>query len=67
MNITNPISISNSNRWTKSAVECLNNHCTCSICPLSGIVYNCKMKSTVLELYKKLGKPDEYEEPLFEV
>lgn len=54
---------SNMKKWTQSAIECLNNHCICGTCPLSDIVYNCRMKSTVLELYKHCGRPEEYEEP----
>lgn len=65
--ITNPINKSNTNTWTHSAVECLQNHCICKNCHLKDIVHNCRMKSVVLELYKKLGKPEEYEEPLIEV
>lgn len=63
MNITNPINQSNTVRWTRSAIECLQNHCVCGRCPMIDIVYNCRMKSTVLELYRKYGKPEEYIEP----
>lgn len=53
----------NKQRWTRTAVECLNNHCICGRCQLLDIVYNCHMKETVLELYKKYGRPDDYIEP----
>ena len=53
----------NSKRWTKTATECINNHCVCGICPLLDVVYNCQMKRTVLDLVKKYGTPEGYIEP----
>jgi hypothetical protein len=61
------INHSNLIRWTRSAIDCLNNHCICENCHLKDIVHNCRMKRTVLELYRRYGRPEEYEEPLIEV
>ena len=56
---TTPIS----NRWTKTATECIKNHCVCGTCPMSDIVHNCQAKRSVLDLVRKFGTPPEYEEP----
>lgn len=57
------VSDTNLRNWTRSATDCLNNHCNCNKCRLKDIVFNCRMKTNVLELYKKFGRPDNYEEP----
>lgn len=63
MKVNVHISENNQRRWSKSAIDCLNNHCVCGTCPLSDKVYNCMMKEHVLALYKKFGRPNDYIEP----
>jgi len=63
MNYYTKVPKSNLRRWTNSATECINNHCVCGRCQLLNIVYNCKMKRTVLELVREIGTPDNYIEP----
>ena len=44
--------------WTKLAKECYQNGLVCNLCTLpSDIKKQCKMKPVVIELVKKLGKP----------
>lgn len=46
-------------RWTPSAKDCYFRGCVCSGCPIFEIIGNqCKMKRTVLNLVRKLGKPE---------
>lgn len=59
------VPITNLRRWTKTSIECLNNHCICDNCYLSKIIKNCHMKNNVLALYSKLGKPEGYKELTF--
>ena len=52
-----------SKSWTQTAVECYSLGCVCSKCNLYWIYFadserKCKMKDTVIELVRKLGKPD---------
>lgn len=63
MNIYNKVPVNNTLRWTKSATDCINNHCVCGRCRMLDIVYNCHMKETVLALVKKYGTPEDYIEP----
>jgi hypothetical protein len=45
-------------RWTKGSIDCYDRHCICD-----GCFYNeffngkCKMKKTVIEMVRVLGKP----------
>ncbi len=44
--------------WTKLAKECYQNGLVCALCTLpNDIKIQCKMKPVVIELVKKLGKP----------
>ena len=44
--------------WSKSAIECYKNNLMCNLCSLpEDLKPKCKMKATVIELYKKFGKP----------
>lgn len=45
--------------WSKSAIECYKNKLMCRFCTLpEDLKPKCKMKATVIELYKKYGKPN---------
>lgn len=49
-------------KWTESAKKCYFNGCNCANCCIvkeceSITPSNCRMKSVVLELVKKFGKP----------
>ena len=49
--------------WTQSAIDCYFIGCNCSVCNLYKIYfskseYKCMMKLTVIELVRKIGKPD---------
>ena len=49
--------------WTQSAIDCYSIGCNCSICNLNRIyfskrTYKCMMKYTVIELVRKIGKPE---------
>ena len=51
-----------SKNWTNTAVDCYLLGCNCSKCNLYKIyfkknIFKCKMKDTVIELVRKLGKP----------
>ena len=51
-----------SKNWTETAVDCYKLGCNCSKCNLYKIyfvhnVFKCKMKETVIELVRRLGKP----------
>ena len=53
----------NCKNWTPTAVECYLLGCNCSKCNIYKIYFSknyfkCKMKETVIELVRKLGKPD---------
>lgn len=46
-------------RWTPSAKDCYFRGCVCPGCPIFEIIGNqCRMKRTVLNLVRKLGKPE---------
>lgn len=47
-------------RWTPSAIECYNRGCICSGCPMKDLIKSqkCQMKTSVLELVRKLGVPN---------
>ena len=46
-------------RWTKSAIDCYNRGCVCKGCEYQKILScHCRMKLTVLELVRLLGKPE---------
>ena len=52
-----------SKAWTQSAVDCYLIGCNCSKCSINKIyfsdcVFKCKMKYTVIELVRKIGKPN---------
>lgn len=52
-----------SRMWTRAAIECYSIGCNCSKCELikeleSVNPYTCRMKSAVIELVRKLGKPE---------
>ena len=50
---------SNLSHWSKSAIECYKDNLMCSLCSLpEDLKPKCKMKATVIELYKKYGKPN---------
>ena len=56
-----------SKNWTQSAIDCYNIGCNCSNCNLYKIyfsksIFKCKMKETVVELVRKIGKPTNNEE-----
>ena len=56
----------NTKTWTQSAIDCYNLGCNCSLCNINKLyfsksVYKCMMKNTVIELVRKLGKPQEEE------
>lgn len=51
-----------SKRWTPTAIECYTLGCNCSKCNLYKIyfsqsIFKCKMKDTVIELVRKIGRP----------
>ncbi len=53
----------NSKNWTPTAKECYQIGCNCSKCNIykiyfSGKYFRCRMKETVIELVRKLGKPN---------
>ena len=55
-----------SKSWTPTAVECYKIGCNCSRCGLYKLyfkdsIYKCKMKETVIELVRTIGKPKEEE------
>lgn len=44
--------------WTKQAVECYNLNGECDFCKIPRMMSKqCQMKATVLELFKKYGRP----------
>lgn len=44
--------------WTKSAIECYEIGCRCSICKLRRIIESkCVMKETVITIVRNIGKP----------
>lgn len=45
--------------WSKQAADCFNIDCECSLCdiPRKMESQKCQMKATVLELFKKYGRP----------
>ena len=46
--------------WTASSIYCYNRGCRCTGCYLKEIITDgCRMKATVLELVRKLGRPPE--------
>lgn len=48
-------------RWTKSAIDCYYIGCNCSKCFIFEIIgARCQMKSAVLQLVRKFGKPEKY-------
>jgi len=52
-----------SKKWTQQAVDCYAIGCNCSKCTLfitffSKKKYKCKMKDTVIELVRQIGKPE---------
>lgn len=47
-------------RWTQSSIDCYNRGCVCNGCFYQKVMSTpCMMKTTVLELVKLYGKPDE--------
>lgn len=53
----------NSKNWTPTAEECYRIGCNCSKCNIYKIYFSenyfkCRMKETVIELVRKLGKPN---------
>ena len=53
----------NSKNWTPSAIDCYSIGCNCSKCYLHKLYFlgkesKCMMRSTVIELVRKLGAPD---------
>ena len=51
-----------SKSWTPSAIDCYSIGCNCKKCNLYKMFfiksdYKCMMKNTVIELVRKLGKP----------
>lgn len=59
---------STSIRWTKSAIECYERQMKCKGCFYHetyfkhGNYKKCQMKATVMELYRRFGKPTEEEQ-----
>lgn len=53
--------LANIRYWTKGAIECYKSKFDCLHCKTYYIMESgvCQMKATVLELYKKLGEPEE--------
>lgn len=49
------ISDNNAKNWTPAAIECYEHHCTCSKCPVSEYIKNCRMKYSVIQLIAKFG------------
>jgi len=44
--------------WSKDAIFCYNRNCRCGGCYLYNLTSGkCKMKASVLELFKKFGAP----------
>lgn len=53
------VTLSEPEKWTQSALDCLNNKGFCSICNIKKIMESrCVMKYSVRKLLKKLGKPN---------
>lgn len=48
-----------SKQWTKAAIDCYNRGCVCRGCPMSKLESRCRMKSSVIELVKKFGAPQD--------
>lgn len=47
-------------RWSVDAINCYKRGCICEGCPIKNLISSkCFMKSTVIELVKKLGAPKE--------
>ena len=49
--------------WTPSAIDCYNIGCQCDKCGLYHLIFKnseseCKMKHVVIELVRKLGRPE---------
>ena len=58
-------------KWTQSAIDCYAIGCNCSKCGLnkkffSKSIYRCQMKNTVIELVRKLGKPQMEDEEVYD-
>ena len=52
----------NSKKWTPTAIDCYLLGCTCSKCYIHKIYFmntnfKCMMKQTVIELVRRIGKP----------
>lgn len=51
-------STANLRGWSIQAAECFNINCECIMCKVPRIMDSkCEMKATVLELYKRFGRP----------
>ncbi len=53
-----------SKNWTPTAIDCYKLGCSCYKCNLYKIyfadsIFKCKMKETVIELVRKIGRPEE--------
>jgi len=50
-------------KWTQSAIDCYSIGCMCTKCNLYKVFFStrnlkCRMKETVIELVRKIGKPE---------
>lgn len=52
------LKIPNYIRWSQDAIYCYNRGCICKNCPIAGYISEkCRMKESVLELVRTIGKP----------
>lgn len=59
----NEVSENHLTRWTESAIDCYERGCVCNGCFMTKILETrCLMKSTVIALVRKFGKPKKPEE-----
>ena len=59
MNLSQPIQVELTRRWTNLTKECYSINCICKNCSFIPQQYKsiCKVKNYVLALYRKFGKP----------
>lgn len=55
------LSINTAKKWTEGSVYCYERGCNCQGCYIKDLIESmpCKMKSSVMELVRKFGKPQE--------
>lgn len=52
-------------RWTRQGIDCLNSGFDCKNCNIPNLISEpCKMRESVMECYRTLGKPVGYTEKI---